>query len=92
MTLDNGMIPESELPSDFMTDVYLFRGIKEFTQRPSTKHKKFESTVKNFGDSLFEHTFSEYPVQFISKWYDKISEFGTVLKQCDNLDNGSRFI
>jgi hypothetical protein len=30
MTLNNGTIPEAELPSDFMTDVYLFHGTKEF--------------------------------------------------------------
>jgi hypothetical protein len=54
--------------SDFMTDVYLFHGTKEFTQLPSMKQKKFESRVKNFGDSLFEHMFSKYPVQFLSKW------------------------
>jgi hypothetical protein len=30
----------------------------------SMKQKHFESTVNNFGDSLFEHTLSEYPVQF----------------------------
>jgi hypothetical protein len=67
-----------------MTDVYLFRGTKDFMQLPSLKQKNFESTVKNFGDSMFEHTFSEYPVQFLStKWYDKINEFGTVLKQCN---------
>jgi hypothetical protein len=65
MTLNNGMIPEAELPSDFMTDVYLFCGTKEFTQLPSMKQKTFESTVKNFGDSLFEHTFSKFPVQFL---------------------------
>jgi hypothetical protein len=87
--LNNGTIPEAELPSDSMTDVYLFRGTKEFTQLLSMKQKKFESTVKNFGDSLFEHMFSKYPVQFLSKWYDKINEFRTVLKQCDYLDNGS---
>ena len=90
MTLNNGTIPEAELPSDFMTDVYLFRGAKEFTQIPSMKQKKFELTVKNFGDSLFEHMFSEYPVQFLSKWYDTINEFGTELKQCNYLDNSSR--
>jgi hypothetical protein len=56
--LNNGTIPEAESPSDFMTDVYLFRGTKEFTLLLSMKQKKFESTVKNFGDSLFEHTFS----------------------------------
>ncbi len=33
-------IPEAELPSDFMTDVYLFSGTKEFTQLPSVKQKK----------------------------------------------------
>ena len=92
MTSNNGTIPEAELPSDFITDVYLFRGTKEFTQLPSMKQKKFESTVKNFGDSMFEHTFSEYPVQFLSKWYDEINEFGTVMKQCNYLDNGSRVI
>jgi hypothetical protein len=27
--------------------------------------------------------------QFLSKWYDKINEFGTVLKWCNYLDNGS---
>jgi hypothetical protein len=90
MTLNNGTLPEAELPSDFMTDVYLFRGTKEFTQLLSMKQKKFEFTVSNFGDSLFEHTFSEYPVQFLSKWYEEINEFGTVLKQCNYLDNGSR--
>jgi hypothetical protein len=89
MTLNNGSIPEAELPSDFMTDVYLFCGTKEFTQLPSMK---LESTVKNFGDSVFEHMFSEDPVQFLSKWYDKIIEFGTVLKQCNYLDNGSRVV
>jgi hypothetical protein len=88
MTLNNGMIPEAELPSDFMTYVCLFCGTKEFTQLPSMKRKKFESTVKNFGDSLFEHTVSKYLVQFLSKWYDKINEFGTVLKQCNYSDNG----
>jgi hypothetical protein len=67
MTLNNGMIPEAELPSDFMTNAYLFCGTKEFTQLPSMKQKKFESAVNNFGDSLFEHTFSKYPVQFLSK-------------------------
>ncbi len=41
---------------------------------------------------MFEHTFSEYPVQFLSKWYDEINEFGTVMKQCNYLDNGSRVI
>jgi hypothetical protein len=92
MTLNNRTIPEAELPSDFMTNVYLFCGTKEFTQLLSMKQKKFESKVKHFGDSMFEHTFSEYPVQFLSKWYDKINEFGTVLKQCNYLDNGSRVI
>jgi hypothetical protein len=48
MTLNNGTIPEAELPLDFLTDVSLFRGTKEFTQLPSMKKKKFESTVKNF--------------------------------------------
>jgi hypothetical protein len=48
-----------------MTNVYLFHGTKEFTQLPNMKQKKFESTVKNFGDRLFEHAFSEYPVQFL---------------------------
>jgi hypothetical protein len=47
MTLNNGTIPEAEPPSDFMTDVYLFRGTKEFTQLPSMKQKNFELTVKN---------------------------------------------
>jgi hypothetical protein len=56
------------------------------------KQKKFESTVKNFGDSLFEQTFSKYPLQFLSKWYDKINEFGTVLRKRNYLDNGSRAI
>jgi hypothetical protein len=66
MTLNNRTIPEAELPSEFMTDVYLlFSGTKEFTQLPSMKQKQFESKVKNFGDSLFEHTFSKYPVQFL---------------------------
>jgi hypothetical protein len=60
MTLNNGTLPEAELPSDFMTDVYSFCGTKEFMQLPSMIKKKFESTVKNFGDSLFEHTSSEY--------------------------------
>jgi hypothetical protein len=92
MTLNNGTIPEAELPSDFMTDVYLFRGTKEFAQLQSMQQKKFESTVKNFGDSMLEHMFSKYPVQFLSKWYDEINEFGTVLKQCNYLDNGSRVI
>ncbi len=41
---------------------------------------------------MLEHTFSEYPVQFLSKWYDKINEFGTLLKQRNYLDNGSRVI
>ena len=59
-------------------------------QLPDMKQKKFESTVKNFGDSLFEHTFSEYALQFLSKLYDKINEFGTVLRKCNYLDNGSR--
>jgi hypothetical protein len=68
MALNNGTIPEAELPSDFITDVYLFHGTKEFTQLPSMKQKNFESTVKNFGDNLFAHTFSKYPVQFLSKW------------------------
>jgi hypothetical protein len=53
------------------------------------KQKKFESTVKNFGDSLFEHTFSKYPVHFLLIWYDEINEFGTVLKQCNYLYCGS---
>jgi hypothetical protein len=92
MTLNNGIIPEAELPSNFMTDVYLFCGTKEFMQLPSMKQKKCESTVKNFGVSLFEHTFSKYPVQFLSKWYDKINEFGTALNQCNYLDNGSHVI
>jgi hypothetical protein len=52
MTLNNGTIPEAELPSDFMTNVYLFCGTKEFTQLPNMKQKKFESTVKNVGDSF----------------------------------------
>jgi hypothetical protein len=72
MTLSNGTIPEAELPSEFIHNVYLFRGTKELTQLPSMKQKNFESTVKNFGDSMLEHTFSEYPVQFLSKWYDKM--------------------
>jgi hypothetical protein len=59
---------------------------------PEHETENFESTVKNFGDSMFEHMFSEYLVQFLSKWYDKINEFGTVLKQCNYLDNGSRVI
>jgi hypothetical protein len=92
MTLNNGTIPEAELPLDFMTDVYLFRETKEFTQLQSMKQKKFESTVKNFGDSLFENTFLEYSVQVLSKWYDKINEFGTVLKQCNYFDNGLNVI
>jgi hypothetical protein len=37
--------------------------------------------VKNFGDSLFEHTFSKYALQFV-----------TVLKQFNYLDNGSQVI
>jgi hypothetical protein len=61
MTLNNGMLSEAELPLDFMTDVYLFCGTKEFMQLTNMNQK----TVKNFGDSLFEHTFSEYPVQFL---------------------------
>jgi hypothetical protein len=65
MALDNGTLQEAELPSYFMTDVYLFRGTQELTQLPSVKQKKFEPTVKSFGDSLFEHRFSEYPVQFL---------------------------
>jgi hypothetical protein len=88
MALNNGTLPEAELPSDFMTNVYLFRGAKEFTQLPSMKQKKFESTVKNFVDRLFKH--SKYPVQFLSRSFDEINEFGTVLKQCNYLDNGSR--
>jgi hypothetical protein len=92
VTLNNGTIPEAELPSEFMTEVYLFRGTKEFTQLPSMKQKNFESTVKNFGDSMLEYTFSKYPVQFLSKWYDKINEFGTVLKHCNYLDNCSHII
>ena len=79
MTLNNGTLPEAELSLDFITNVYLFRGTKEFMQLPSMKQKKFEYAVKNFGDSLYERTFSEYPVQFLSKWYDKINAFGTVL-------------
>jgi hypothetical protein len=78
MTLNNGTIPEAELPLDFMTDVYLFCGTKEFTQLPSMKQKTFESTVKNFGDSMFEHTFSEYPVQFLSNGMTKLM----ILGQC----------
>jgi hypothetical protein len=39
MTLNNGTIPEAELPSEFMTDVYLFRGTKEFTQLPHETEK-----------------------------------------------------
>jgi hypothetical protein len=35
---------------------------------------------------------SEYQVQFLSKWYGKINEFGTVLKHCNYSDNGSRVI
>jgi hypothetical protein len=61
------------LPLDFMFNVYLLRGTKEFAQLLSMKQKKFESTVKNFGDILFEHMLSEYLVQFLSKWYDKIN-------------------
>jgi hypothetical protein len=79
MTLNNKTLPEAELPSDFMADVYLLHGTKEFMQLPNMKQKKFESTVKNF---------SKYPVQYLSIWYDNINEFGIVLKQSNYLDNG----
>ena len=49
MALNNETLSAAELSSEFMTDVYLFRGTKEFTQLPNMKQKKFESTVKNFG-------------------------------------------
>jgi hypothetical protein len=76
MTLNNGMLPEAVLPSYFMTDVYLFCGTKEFMQLPSMKQKKIESAVKNFGDSLFEHTFSEYPVTSCQNGMTKLMNLG----------------
>ena len=91
MDLDNETAPPAaEQSSEFMTNVYLNRGVNEFTLLPKMQQSKSESTAKTFSDSLFEHTFSEYPIQFFSKWYEDINEFGTVLKQCIYSENDTR--
>ena len=88
MDLDNETAPPAaQQSSEFMTNVYLYRGVHEFTLLPKMQQSKFESTAKTFSDSLFEHTFSENPIQFFSKWYEDINEFGTVLKQCIYSEN-----
>ena len=66
MDLDNETAPPAaEQSSEFMTNVYLYRGVNEFTLLPKMQQSKFESTAKTFSDSLFEHTFLEYPIQSI---------------------------
>lgn len=87
MVSGNETLPAAEDSSEFMTSVYSFRGLNEFTKLPTMNQKTFETTVQTFRDSLSQHTYSEYPIELFSKWYEDINKFGAVLKQCNYLEN-----
>ena len=75
MNVNHEKLPAAELSSEFMANVYSFRETKEFTQLPNMiKQIKFESTVKSFGDNLFDHTM--YPIQFLSNLCKKLMNLG----------------
>jgi hypothetical protein len=75
MNLNHGKLPAAELSLEFMTDVYSLCGTKEWTQLPNMiKQNKFESTVKSFGENLFDHTM--YPIQFLSNLCKRLMNLG----------------
>lgn len=89
----SALLPISEVTSEFMPEVYIFSGAKQFTSLPGSNNKTFQASVKSFHDSISQHVFAEFPIQFLSKWYNDIPELRKVFgKDCKVVENSKHVL